>query len=71
MVTTESIGREIFDDHWYVMKRIYKCTKNGRRYRHGILVCRCVGTNFKDRTFIKPGRYRKVKNYAKRQNGEE
>jgi hypothetical protein len=45
------------------------CTKNGKRYRHGILVCQ-YGPNYKERVFIKPNRYRKVKNYAKRQNEE-
>ena len=81
MIVTDSIGRgytspivyiedSLYFDHFYVMKRLYKCTKNGKRYRHGILVVQCVGTKFKDRTFIKPGRYKKVKNYAKRMNEE-
>ena len=55
-------------DYFYVMKRIYKCTKNGKRYRHGILVQQCLPSDYKDRTFIKPGRYRKVKNFAKKMN---
>lgn len=59
-----------FFDYYYAMKRIYKCTKNGKRYRHGILVLQCMAStsNFKDRTFIKNGQYRKVKNFAKRMN---
>lgn len=61
---------DIIFDYYYVMKRLYKCTKNGKRYRHGILVCQVVGTHLKDRVFIKPGRYQKVKKYSKRKNNE-
>lgn len=67
IIWTDTSG---FFDYYYAMKRIYKCTKNGKRYRHGILVLQCTAStsNFKDRTFIKNGRYRKVKNFAKRMN---
>ena len=65
IIIIESSG---YFDNYFVIKKLYKPIKNGKRFKQGVLIYQSKLSKFIDRAYIKNGRYRKIKNFVKRMN---